>query len=149
MSEREKKKKSQNKWVWSKQEQTQNDDHRRQTSVHLPEINHLLKPMNILFPSCVKIKPWEFSDQKFQWSVSPPDALHCVCGVIRNSWWPMKNSRRLSTSTATWEGVYMACLAQVWPITGEKVGYKEPSWTEVWRKYRGGKRRWPPNPPSA
>lgn len=38
---------------------------------NLPAINHLLKPMNILFPSCVKIKPWEFSDQKFQWSVSP------------------------------------------------------------------------------
>lgn len=111
---------------------------------NLPEINHLLKPMNILFPSCVKIKPWEFSDQKFQWSVSPlmRSAVSVVSlGTADDPW---KNSRRLSTSTATWEGVYM-----VWPITGEKLGYKEPSWTEVWRKYRGGKRRWPPNPPSA
>lgn len=83
----------------------------------------LLKPMlNILFPPCVKIKPWESSDQKLQRSVSLLDVLPCACGVIRNSWWPMKNSRSLSTSTATWEREgerergCLPCLARVWPI---------------------------------
>lgn len=57
----------------------------------------------ILLSSCVKIKPWGLSDQKLQWSVSPLDALPRVCGVIRNSRWPVKNSRSLSTSTTTWE----------------------------------------------
>lgn len=73
MSEREKK----NHWI---NEFDQNKSKHRTMIIgdksaadtqNLPAINHLLKPMNILFPSCVKIKPWEFSDQKFQWSVSP------------------------------------------------------------------------------
>lgn len=150
MSEREKK----NHWI---NEFDQNKSKHRTMIIgdksaadtqNLPAINHLLKPMNILFPSCVKIKPWEFSDQKFQWSVSPlmRSAVSVVSlGTADDPW---KKQQELSTSTTTWEGVYMACLAQVWPITGEKLRYKEPSWTEVWRKYRDGIRRWPANPPS-
>lgn len=73
-------------------------------SANFPQDAPLLNPVpNILFPSCVKIKPWESSDQKLQWNVSPPDALPWVCGVIRSSRWPKKNSSSFSTSTATRE----------------------------------------------
>ena len=108
--------------VQSKQEQTHLIIRRQICCRHksispFPQDKPLFKLMlNILFPSCVKIKPWDFSERKPQWSVSPLDALPCVCGVIRYSWWPMKNSRGLSTSTATWDRVCLMCLAPIRPI---------------------------------
>lgn len=60
---------------------------------NLPEINHLLKPMNILFPSCVKNKALRIQWPEISVECVSADALRCVCGVIRNSWWPMKKQQ--------------------------------------------------------
>ena len=74
--------------------------------------------LNILFPSCVKIKPRESSDQKLQWSVSPLDALPCVCGVIRKSRWPTKSRKTWVSPRPQPPGgdVWLACLARSRPI---------------------------------
>lgn len=103
--------------VWAKQEQTYSScKHHEETSTatdtktpqsisprNTPPQIYAVHPVFIMCKKKIKIKPWGFSDQKLQWSVSPLDALPCVCGVIRNSRWPVKNSRSISTSTATWE----------------------------------------------
>lgn len=89
------KKKSLNKWVWSKQEQTQNDDHRRQICCrHTKPPRDKPPPQTYEHPVSIMCKNKALRIQWPEISVEcvSADALRCVCGVIRNSWWPMKKT---------------------------------------------------------